>query len=207
MRCRDQPRGALSRILPPAQMSNGMRARPSSSWSSDFHLFPVFFNSEKFPFAVRRVGQDYFNRFTVIQDWLAENGVELPPQADVYRAEERYHSVFANRMEDFQEDTLSPLLERTEAAGYTLEEVGTFLHAQTAEESNIQVAKINPQYPDGGSGMLTAEANRILAATPQGLKDVANAFRKITGTTKQMYLRSGRVTQDTVLISLNHRRN
>ncbi|MCK2097472.1 LPD38 domain-containing protein [Thauera aromatica] len=144
----------------------------------------------------QRLHQDQLNRFTVIKEWLADQGVTLSEQADVYKAEERMHSRFANQAEDFRELTVKPLVKKIQKAGFTMDEVAQFLHAQHAEERNKQIASINPQMPDGGSGMKTAEAAAILAAAPAELKTLANELRQITTSTKQILLDAGIITQD-----------
>ena len=146
--------------------------------------------------AFQRKAQDKLNRFTVIKEWLAAQGVTLSEQADVYKAEERMHSRFANKAEDFREKTVKPLVEKIQKAGYTMDDVAQYLHAQHAEERNIQVASINKQMPDGGSGMKTADANAILAAAPAELRRLANEFRAITERTKQILLDNGIISQD-----------
>lgn len=146
--------------------------------------------------AKQRIHQDQFNRFTVIKEWLADQGVTLSEQADVYKAEERMHSRFANQAEDFRELTVKPLVKRIQKAGFTMDDVAQFLHAQHAEERNKQVAKINPAMPDGGSGMATAEARAILAAARPELAALSNELRAITASTKQILLDAGIITQD-----------
>lgn len=146
--------------------------------------------------AFQRKAQDKLNRFTVIKEWLAEHGVVLSEQADVYKAEERMHSRFANKAEDFREKTVKPLVEKIQKAGYSMDEVAQFLHAQHAEERNIQIFSINPQMPDGGSGMKTADANAILAQAPAELARLANELRQITVSTKQILLDNGIISQD-----------
>lgn len=145
----------------------------------------------------QRLGQDKFNRFTVIKDWLAEQGVALSEQADVYKAEERMHSRFANQVEDFRNKLVEPLIKKIQAAGFSMDDVSMFLHAQHAEERNNQIAKINPTVADG-SGMSTADANNVLAAAPAELRALANEFRQITEMTKQTLLTSGIISQDMV---------
>jgi hypothetical protein len=144
----------------------------------------------------QRIGQDKLNRFTVIKEWLAENGVKLSEAADVYKAEERLHSKFANKAEDFRNKVVEPLVKKIQKAGFTMGDVAQFLHAQHAEERNIQIAKVNPQKQDGGSGMKTAEARQILATAKPELKRLANELRQITETTKKMLLDNGIISQE-----------
>ncbi|MGL1834735.1 LPD38 domain-containing protein [Rhodocyclaceae bacterium SMB388] len=148
--------------------------------------------------AFQRVWQDKFNRFTVIQDWLKSQGVKLTEGANVYRAEERMHGRTATRMEDFREKRVRPIVQKIRDAGLNLAEVADFLHAQHAIERNRQIAKINSDMPDGGSGMTDAEAAAKLLEyrkKPE-LAQLANELRAITDDTRAILLRAGLITQE-----------
>lgn len=147
---------------------------------------------------VQRRWQDKFNRFSVIQDWLKEHGVALTDQANVYRAEERMHGRTATQIEDFREERVKPLIARIRKAGFSMAEVADFLHAQHAEERNAQIARINQDMPDGGSGMSNAEAQAKLAEyrkVPE-LMRLANELQSITDDTRELLLRSGIITPE-----------
>lgn len=148
-----------------------------------------------FRFVQRRV-QDKLNRFTVIKDWLAEQGAKLSELADVYKAEERMHSRFANKAEDFREKRVKPLVEKIQKAGFSMDDVAQFLHAQHAQERNAQVAKVNQDHPDGGSGMTDAEAKAILAKASPELAKLANEFRAIADDTLAILVNSGMVSKE-----------
>lgn len=144
----------------------------------------------------QRRWQDNLNRFTVIREWLADRGVELGENADVYLAEERMHSRFTNKTTDFREGTVKPLVKKIQKAGYTMEDVSQFLHAQHAQERNAQIAKINRNMPDGGSGMSNADARAIIASADQKLIRVANELRAITDSTRKVLIDSGLISQE-----------
>ncbi|WP_418648518.1 LPD38 domain-containing protein [Thauera butanivorans] len=148
--------------------------------------------------AFQRRTQDKFNRFTVIQSWLKDRGINLTEQADVYRAEERMHGRAATRIEDFREKRMKPIVEKIRAAGFSMAEVADFLHAQHAEERNAQIATLNSEMPDGGSGMTTADARAKLARyrTQPELVRLANELQAITQDTKRILLEAGIITQE-----------
>lgn len=146
--------------------------------------------------AARRVVQDQHIRMRQLREWAQANGAQLSPASDAYGAEERMHGRMATRIEDFREKTVKPLIEEAQKAGFTVEQVAQFLHAQHAAERNQQIAKINPQMPDGGSGMSTADAQKILAAAPPGLEKIANKFQAITARSRDILLRSGIISQE-----------
>lgn len=144
----------------------------------------------------QRLIQDKLNRFTVIREWLEERGVNLDEDANVYLAEERMHSKFSNKATDFREKTVKPLVEKIQKAGYSMDDVAQYLHAQHAQERNAQIAKINKQMPDGGSGMTNAEAREILAAADKNLVNLSKEMRAITDNTRKVLLESGLISKE-----------
>lgn len=172
---------------------------------------------------MQRAIQDRFVRFKTIQNWLKRIGINLTPDADVYGAEERSVKRFAARAEDFRVETLKPLVEAAAKAKYGLTggdllaalldrkplpttfkpNIPEFLIAQHAPARNAQIAKINPAYPDGGSGLTNAQAADILAkyrALPNfaAFARMAEQFRAISEETKQLQLQAGLISQDMV---------
>lgn len=90
-------------------------------------------------------------------------GVDVLPEGmDAYLAEELHHGTTGKQLDDFQQEMVEPLIEAINESGLMLEELELYLYARHAEERNNQIASINPDMPDGGSGMSTAEAQEIL---------------------------------------------
>ncbi len=145
--------------------------------------------------AAQRVVQDQFNRFTVIRNWAKEQGVRLSQLSDVWGFEERMHGRIATRIEDFREQRVAPLVKKIQAAGFSMDQVAEFLHAQHAAERNSQIEKIDPTITDG-SGMSTAEAAAILAKSAPDLAALANEFRAITDDTRQLLLQAGIISSE-----------
>jgi hypothetical protein len=138
------------------------------------------------------------NHFTELTDWLKKQGIHLSEQANVRWAEERMHSGFSNKAEDFRDKTTIPLIKKIEKTGFTLGQVAEVAHAQHAPEYNAQVAKINPAMPDGGSGMTNAEARAILAQASLPLKALSNELRAITDETLKLLLDAGLLSPEEV---------
>lgn len=146
----------------------------------------------------QRLTQDSFNRFTVIKDWLKEHGVTLSEKADVYQAEERYHSLVANQLEDFREQVRNPLIEKISKAGFTLSDVSDFLEAQHAEEANKAIQDVRNDPTATAYGITDADAKAYLAKADPKLAKLANELREITEDSKQLRLKSGLISQDMV---------
>lgn len=153
---------------------------------------------ETLPRKSQRLIQDAFNRFTVIQNWLKEKGVTLSEKADVYQAEERYHSLVANQLEDFREQKRNPLIEKIAKAGFTMADVSDFLEAQHAAEANAAIQKISNNDTDTAYGITDKEAADYLAKADPKLAKLANELRDITEESKQMRLKAGLLSQDEV---------
>jgi len=101
---------------------------------------------------------DELLRYTRVAE---ERGTTLAGLANPYTAA-RLLTDRLGAMQRGAERRYADLLRRQYEAGVTLGEMDEFLTAQHAEERNRYVASINPAFPDGGSGMMTSDANDIL---------------------------------------------
>lgn len=118
---------------------------------------------------LQRKIQDKFNRLSLIQRKVG-SGVPLSDDLNAYLQQEMFHGRAAERLDRFEDAIISSkgkgkqkaLLERMAADNITLDEMGEFLHAKHAPARNERVAKINPDIPDGGSGLTNAEAAKII---------------------------------------------
>lgn len=144
--------------------------------------------------------QNNMNRVREVQDRIEKRiGRKLPEYADYYGAETNRPGRVASRMEDSRNKLIEPLMAELAKSGHTLGQLDELLHAQHAEERNIKVAEINPAFPDGGSGMTTAEANAILEKyrNDRALQDLATKARRIARDTLDMKLAYGLIDQET----------
>ena len=130
----------------------------------------------------------------VIQEIEKTQG-RLKDRWNAYLQEELYHGRTAKQTNDFLQDELSPLLKAIQAKGFTLADVEEYLHNRHAEERNIQVAKVNPNMPDGGSEIMTADARKYLAglsrAKKADLDALANRVDAITQKTRDILIANG----------------
>lgn len=97
---------------------------------------------------------------------------------DAYLQEELYHGRAAKRTQDFLNKELNPLITAMNLRNVTMTDFEEYLKARHAEERNIQVAKVNPDMPDGGSGMTTQEAKDYLNGLTDGQKRNFEALAK-----------------------------
>jgi hypothetical protein len=171
--------------------------------------------------AFQRTVQDKFIRFRVAQEWVKKSGIDLTPSADVYGAEALLPKKTSADTETARETLLKPLITRAAKNNWSLAggqligalaednplpaafkpSVGEYLHALHAKERNTAIAKINPQYLDGGSGLTNAQADAILARY-QGIKGfgvfktLATDFQSITDHTRKILVQSGIISQE-----------
>lgn len=94
---------------------------------------------------------------------IKKAGTDIADRWNAYLQEELYHGRTAKRTQDFIKDDLDPLIEDMRMRGVAMADFEEYLWARHAEERNIQIAKINPDMPDAGSGMSTKDARDYLA--------------------------------------------
>jgi hypothetical protein len=130
--------------------------------------------------SIREQLQDSFLRPKRVQETIAEQaGRAITLDENVYRAEEQFPGKVGARRENLAAEHKDPIVKAIanvlakksitipdgkggtqEAKGYEILEA--YLYARHAPERNAQIASINPDFPDGGSGMTDADAATIL---------------------------------------------
>ena len=147
----------------------------------------------------QRVGQDKFNRFRVIKEWLAkEKGINLSEAADVYGAEERYYGKVANQQEDFREKIRNPLIEKISKAGYKLDDVEQYLLNRHAQEANVQNRKLTGKSDSTAYGIPDEDAEAYLDKAPRELAKLADEVQALTDKAQQLRLDNGIETDERV---------
>jgi hypothetical protein len=146
--------------------------------------------------AAQRIIQDKFNRFKVLGDWLKEQGVKLSEAADVYLHETLMWGRVSTRKEDFREDFVKPLVEKTQKANITMEQIGDYLKAQHAPEANKRAREIHGNEEATAYGVTDEEARQAIDEFKaldnfSELKAIANEWRSITDKTKQIKIDAG----------------
>ena len=120
----------------------------------------------------------------------------IPDAMNVYRLENLMHVRVQRGIERIKNDQVKPLLDAMKAAGVKPEALEQYLYARHAQERNERIASINPAMPDGGSGMTTAEAQRILDGADPKLAALARRVDAIIRATRRRMLEHGLVTQE-----------
>ena len=148
---------------------------------------------------VQAAVQDNMNRVRQVQDRIQEiTGKPVPEAANYYGAEANRPGRIAARLEDAESHLTGPLIEKLAKSGHSMDDLSELLHAMHAKERNEAIAKINPDMPDGGSGMSNAKADEILQKYRGNrvLHALANDARAIARETLNLKLAYGLIDQE-----------
>ena len=144
---------------------------------------------------------DRFERVLRIQKMIKDQGGNVNDLNNIYYALERMPGRTDARVAEFVDVTLEPLIHAAAKAKVDLNDAMMLAYALHAPERNEQIAKINPEMQDGGSGMSTARAHELVAefqARPDydKIKEIANRFQAITTETANILKREGLITPE-----------
>jgi len=124
------------------------------------------------------------------QKAVAAQGGVLTESTEIESAMHRMYGRAGNRLDRFRKDVVEPILKRAADNNVDLGDVELYLYANHAKEANRRIASINPQMPDGGSGMTNAEADQVMATLRQDMaqfvriKSIADEIQNITKMTQ-----------------------
>lgn len=131
---------------------------------------------------------------------VARRGKPLPSGMDVYGVETTFSGKVGRHLFEIDEGFTKPIIDLiAKSKGLTADSVGQWLYARHAIERNARIASINPRMPDGGSGMMDADAQQILAqavASPH-----AAALNQIGALVDQLREQTLKMREDAGLIT------
>jgi len=113
-------------------------------------------------FVVRKF-QNKFLPLKRLQSAIKESGGVITEESDAYLAEELFHGKGTNDLRMMEEERVQPMVAAMGERKVTQEMLDDYLMAMHAPERNAHIARINPKFPDGGSGMTNKEAATIIA--------------------------------------------
>ncbi len=143
------------------------------------------------------------------QEAIERSGAKIREDFDARLAETLYSGRMAKRTQAFLESEAKPLLQSMALQGIGQVELGDYLHARAAPERNAQIAKVNPDMPDGGAGansqgllLTTAAARKYIADIPADrrakLEALAQRVDAITKGTRSLLVSEGLEKADTI---------
>jgi DNA repair protein RadC/DNA-binding protein H-NS len=133
---------------------------------------------------------------------IKKSGKEIADKWNPYLQEELYHGRTATQTKDFLDKELAPLMKELRDRDLTMEVVEEYLHNRHAKARNEFNAKRDPNMPDGGSGILTADAQAYLDGLDpkqkRNLEAVAKLVDDIVNKTQEVIVSTGQESQETV---------
>ena len=144
-----------------------------------------------------------------VQEAIAATGKTITEGFDARMAETLLPGRVARRTETFLAVEAKPLLESMAKNNVSQDELSDYLLARHAPERNAQVAKVNPDMPDGGAGtnsqgvLMTTQAARdhisaLTAGKRTALELLARQVDAITAGTRDILVREGLEKQETI---------
>lgn len=137
-----------------------------------------------------------------VQQAITQQVGEIEDQWNAYMKEELYHGRTAKRTQDFLKNELAPIVKELAKADISILEFDQFLHNRHAEERNEQIAKINPNMPDSGSGIATADAQQYMKDLDPSkrklLEKLANKIDDMVKGTQKILIDSGLEEKSTI---------
>lgn len=167
-------------------------SRGDGNWKDDSTGFAIPDETWK-TVAIRKL-QDKFKVLKDLQANIIESGGEISEEANAYIAEELFHGKAENDIAIMRDEFVAPMAEKMAESGITQAQLDKYLYALHAEERNDHIASINPDMPDGGSGMKTSKAKKIIADIEQGGK--AADYKDLAGIVHAMLRERRRVIID-----------
>jgi hypothetical protein len=105
------------------------------------------------------------------QESIEKQGREIREEFDARQAETLFPGRVARRGEDFLDSEVKPLLRDMSKNNVSMESLSDYLLARHAPERNAQIAKVNPDMPDGGAG---SNSQGVLMTTKAAEDYIAN---------------------------------
>lgn len=158
-----------SGITPPSASPSATTAAQPNAWSlpADTRTDRVIYELQDSRIDLKRV-----------QQAIEAAGRDITEQWDARLAETLYPGRVANRAKQFLDAEVKPLLKAMAVNKVSMDEISDYLHARGAEERNVQIAKVNPDMPDGGAGT-NSQGVLMTTQAARGYLDSINATRKL----------------------------
>ena len=173
---------------------------PLASWNS-----PEMTQKESYIDWVLYRMQDKFVDTKRVQQAITQQVGEIEDRFNAYNKESLMHEKTAKQTQDFLKNELLPIIKDMQKNDITIQEFGGdkgYLHNRHAVERNEQIATINPELQDEGSGIKTADAEAYMENLDPAKKEVMEKLAKkvddIIKETQRILVESGLETQETI---------
>ncbi|CAB5224476.1 AdoMet_MTases domain containing protein [uncultured Caudovirales phage] len=168
-------------------------AAPLATWTSA--------EESKMDTWIYRIQDKHIDTKRVVQAITQEIG-DIADRWDPYLKETLYHSRTADQTKRFLKDEFQPLMKDMAERKVVLQDFETYLHMRNAQAYNEMIASRNPEMPDGGSGIDTADAQDYLAKLTKDQKknyeELAAGIDKIVRGTQDILVDTGMEKAETI---------
>lgn len=111
----------------------------------------------------REYWRDSFATAKDVESYIeSKTGQRIPAHKSFYKNEEVFTGKVADQLQQFHEGILKELYDAMHDTGLSVKEIEKYLVAVHAPERNATIAAINPDMPDGGSGMTNVQAEAVI---------------------------------------------
>jgi len=152
--------------------------------------------------ATRQKFQDKMIDLKTAQKEITKIATQIDDNLDAYTKESLFYGKTANQTLQFLRSEVGPVLQEMQTSKISPQELDAYLLAKHAPERNARIASINDKFPDGGSGIDTAQANAyIQTLSPDRVKQLESVNKKIRSiieTTQKIEVDAGLETQATI---------
>ena len=129
-------------------------------------------------------------------DDVRANGGNVAVAMDAYLKQDLLQGKVATMLEERNKNLYGPLTNAIADSGLSMQDFENYLYARHAKERNDYIASINPDMPDGGSGLTSAEAAKMMREFQQQgktdkLKRLAKMFDAIIADTNKVRVDGG----------------
>lgn len=172
----------------------------TTPWSDKSASLPERMEAQR-TYLVWGLADKMIHQFKVEQSIEKTRGSRLPPAFSAYLAQTLYHGRAGERMLDVAEDHVEPIIADLKREKLTTEDLDDYLLARHAEERNDYIATINPEMPDGGSGLTTAQARALMdklrrEGKAARLAPIADKVYAMLAEARRRRLQGGDLSQD-----------
>lgn len=162
----------------------------------------VVLPKEKFKEKVSRKMNDSLQRVAQFEQAVGEaRGARVPFSESARDAMARYFGKASERIDEIDRDFQNPITKKLVEYNIPQQRLDEYLVAKSAPFRNPMIARINPEMPDAGSGMTTAEAQEVIRKAEEDgivdqLEDLAGDTQALAKATREGMVRDQLITRE-----------
>lgn len=157
--------GAGQRALP-GMPAGGVKPNSQGAFAADPRTIPETWKSPEMTKLDNLIStwQDKHIDSKRVVDTINDTIDGIDEKWNLYERERLYHGRSATQVRYFLRDEMKPLFDAMRKAKVSIADLEKFLLMRHVPEANAQIAKVNPKFPDKGSGTKTKDARDYMDA-------------------------------------------